>query len=283
MAGLPVPGLGTGSPVVWGVLNVTPDSFSDGGRFVDVDRAVAHGRLMREQGADVIDVGGESTRPGARRIGADEEKLRVLPVVEALAAEGMTVSVDTMRSEVAIAAVDRGAGIVNDVSGGRADPAMHRVVAGLSVHYVVMHWRGHSEAMDDLAVYEDPVRQVRDEIEQQVAAAVDAGIDRGAIIIDPGIGFAKNSRHNWSVLRSLGDLGELGFPVLVGASRKRFLGELLADPSGEPRNTGERDVASAALSTLLAQEGSAWGLRVHDVESTMDALKVVRAMGEESS
>lgn len=283
MTGLPTPGLGTGCPVVWGVLNVTPDSFSDGGRFDSIDRAIEHGQRMRKQGADVIDVGGESTRPGARRVSSDEEKRRVLPVVEALAAEGMTVSIDTMRSEVAIAAVDRGAGIVNDVSGGRADAAMHTVVAGLAVPYVIMHWRGHSERMDELAAYDDPVRQVRDEIARQVAVAVDAGIDRGSIIVDPGIGFAKNPGHNWSVLRSLDSWRDLGLPVLVGASRKRFLGELLVDAAGEPRDAGARDVATAVLSGLLALKGAVWGLRVHDVQSTVDGLKVVGAMGGEAS
>ena len=282
MPGLPTPGLGAGSPVVWGVLNVTPDSFSDGGRFDTVDRAVEHGRRMREQGADVIDVGGESTRPGAQRISLEEEKRRVLAVVEALAADGTTVSIDTMRSQVAIAAVDRGARIVNDVSGGRADADMHRVVAELDVPYVLMHWRGHSERMAELAVYDDPVRQVREEINEQVAAAVDAGVDRGSIIVDPGIGFAKNTEHNWSVLRSLQALTDLGFPVLVGASRKRFLGELLVDASGQPRGADGRDIATAALSAVLAQGGSVWGLRVHDVQSTVDALKVVRALEGET-
>lgn len=279
MPGLPIPGLGEGSPVVWGVLNVTPDSFSDGGRFDSIDRAIAHGRRLREQGADVIDVGGESTRPGAQRVSGEEEMQRVLPVVEALVAEGMTVSIDTMRSDVAFAAVDRGAEIVNDVSGGRADITMHSVVAGLDVPYVIMHWRGHSERMDELAVYDDPVRQVREEITEQVTAAVDAGIDRESIIVDPGIGFAKNAEHNWSVLRSLDALVDLGLPVLVGASRKRFLGELLVDATGKPRDADARDVATAALSGLLAREGSVWGLRVHDVQATVDALKVVRAMG----
>ena len=268
---------------MWGVVNVTPDSFSDGGRFDTMDRAIEHGLRLREQGADVIDVGGESTRPGAQRVGADEERRRVLPVVEALVAEGVTVSIDTMRSEVAVAAVECGAGIVNDVSGGQADAAMHAVIANLAVPYVIMHWRGYSDRMDEQAIYGDPVRQVREEVSAQVEAALDAGIDRGSLIVDPGIGFAKNAEHNWSVLRSLDALVDLGLPVLVGASRKRFLGELLADVGGEPRDAGGRDVATAALSGVLAQRDSVWGLRVHDVQATVDALKVVRAMAGEAS
>lgn len=266
---------------MWGVVNVTPDSFSDGGRFDTVDRAIEHGLRLREQGADVIDVGGESTRPGAQRVGTDEERRRVLPVVQALVAEGVTVSIDTMRSEVAVAAVECGAGIVNDVSGGQADAAMHAVIANLAVPYVIMHWRGHSDRMDEQAIYDDPARQVREEISARVEAALDAGIDRGSLIIDPGIGFAKNAEHNWSVLRSLDALADLGLPVLVGASRKRFLGELLVDASGNPRDADGRDVATATLSGVLAQGGSVWGLRVHDVQATVDALKVVRAMGSQ--
>lgn len=281
MPGLPTPGLGAGSPVVWGVVNVTPDSFSDGGRFDTMDRAIEHGLRLREQGADVIDVGGESTRPGAQRVGADEERRRVLPVVEALVAEGVTVSIDTMRSQVAVAAVECGAGIVNDVSGGQADAAMHAVIANLAVPYVIMHWRGHSDRMDEQAIYDNPARQVREEISARVEAALDAGIDRGSLIIDPGIGFAKNAEHNWSVLRSLDALVDLGLPVLVGASRKRFLGELLVDASGNPRDAEGRDVATATLSGVLAQGDSVWGLRVHDVQATVDALKVVRAMGSQ--
>ncbi len=261
---------------MWGVLNVTPDSFSDGGRFDSTERAVEHARKMHTQGADVIDVGGESTRPGAQRITTAQELQRVLPVIEMLAREGVAVSIDTMRSEVAAAAVGSGAMIVNDVSGGLADPNMHSVVAQLDVPYVVMHWRGHSDRMDELAVYEDPVRQVYEEIEAQVQGAQRAGIDR--IIVDPGIGFAKNPEHNWALLRSIDHLVDLGRPILVGASRKRFLGALLADQDGHPRDADDRDVASAALSALLAFATPIWGLRVHDVRATVDAVKVVRAM-----
>lgn len=278
MAGLPVPGLGAGSPVVWGVLNVTPDSFSDGGRFDTVDRAVEQALAMRSQGADVIDVGGESTRPGAQRISAAQELQRVLPVVQLLYEQGMTVSIDTMRADVAQAAVDAGASLVNDVSGGRADDSMHQVVADLSVPYVIMHWRGHSEQMNELAEYDDPVRQVCVEIQEQVDSAVRAGIRRDNLIIDPGIGFAKEADHNWALLRAIDSVNALGLPVLVGASRKRFLGALLVAADGQPRDSDGRDVATAALSGLLAD--SVWGLRVHDVGSTVDALKVARAMKE---
>ena len=276
MTGLPSPGQGPGAPVVWGVLNVTPDSFSDGGRFDSLDRAVAHAHVMRSQGADVIDVGGESTRPGAGRISVEEEMRRVLPVIQGIANQGITVSIDTMRADVAAAAIAAGATLVNDVSGGRADEAMLPLVAELQVPYVIMHWRGHSDRMNELAVYDDPVRQVREEIEQQVAAAVSAGIDSDRIIVDPGIGFAKESDHNWVVLRHVDQFLALGLPILVGASRKRFLGDLLADDAGQPRDPDGRDIATAVLSGLLA--GSVWGLRVHDVQATVDAIKVVRAM-----
>ena len=264
--------------MVWGVLNVTPDSFSDGGRFHTIERAVAHARSMRDQGADVIDVGGESTRPGASRVSPDEEEQRVMPIIEALVAEGMRVSIDTTRSRVAVSAIGAGASIVNDVSGGRADDSMHAAVANLGVPYVVMHWRGHSDHMNELAKYRDPVREVCAEIGEQVAAAVSAGIERDRIIVDPGFGFAKEAEHNWALARSLEELQQLGQPILVGASRKRFLGALLADSSGTPRDADGRDVATAALSALLAASSSIWGLRVHDVQATVDALKVVAAM-----
>lgn len=276
MSGLPIPGLGAGSPVVWGVLNVTPDSFSDGGRFDSLDRALEQARVMHDQGADVIDVGGESTRPGAERITQEEEMRRVLPVIETLSGQGMTVSIDTMRAEVAQAAVAAGASLVNDVSGGRADADMHAAVAQLRVPYVIMHWRGHSERMNELAIYDDPLRQVCEEIEEQVDAAVRAGVERDHIVVDPGIGFAKEAEHNWALLRAIDSVNGVGLPVLVGASRKRFLGALLADADGQPRDANGRDVATAVLSGFLAD--SVWGLRVHDVGSTVDALKVARAM-----
>ncbi|OLT17491.1 dihydropteroate synthase [Pseudonocardia sp. CNS-139] len=258
-----------------GILNVTPDSFSDGGRWLDRDHAVAHGVAMRDAGADLVDVGGESTRPGAGRVDAEVEKERVLPVVRALAAEGVPVSIDTTRAAVAEAAVGAGAVVVNDVSGGLADPAMAAAVAALDVPWVLMHWRGHSDRMNALADYRDVVAEVRDELVARVDAAVLAGVEPAALVLDPGLGFAKTGEHNWALLRHLDALVGLGFPVLVGASRKRFLGDLLAD-GDEPRRTAGRDVATAAVSALAAHRG-AWGVRVHDVASTLDAVRVAAA------
>ena len=282
MAGLPVSGIDARLPVVWGVLNVTPDSFSDGGLFESADKAIEQGVLLRSQGADVVDIGGESTRPGAERVGVEVELQRVLPVISGLVDRGVMVSVDTMRAEVAREAVGCGASIVNDVSGGRADPDMHSTVAKLGVPYVVMHWRGHSVLMNQQAVYHDSVSEVRGEIDQQVRTAIASGIDPGCIVVDPGIGFAKEPEHNWDLLRSLDVLTEMGFPILVGASRKRFLGALLANAEGLARETTGRDVATAVLSARLADAGI-WGLRVHDVRSTVDALKVSLAMRREEA
>jgi dihydropteroate synthase len=259
-----------------GILNVTPDSFSDGGRWLDRDQAVAHGVAMRDMGADLVDVGGESTRPGAGRVGPEVEAARVLPVVRELAAEGVAVSIDTTRAAVAEAALEAGAAVVNDVSGGLADPAMAPLVAAADVPWILMHWRGHSDRMSDLARYTDVVADVRAELVARVNAAVAAGVEPTRLVLDPGLGFAKTAEHNWALLRRLDVLVELGFPVLVGASRKRFLGELLAAPDGTPRPTGGRDIATAAISALAARCG-AWGVRVHDVESTLDAVRVVEA------
>lgn len=264
---------GTG-PVVMGVLNVTPDSFSDGGEHLAADKAVAHGRSLVELGADIVDVGGESTRPGALRVDADVELARVLPVIEALHGAGVPTSIDTMRSAVARAAVDAGACMVNDVSGGLADPAMLDVVAELAVPVVLMHWRGFSDRMDELSRYGDVVDEVCSELSARIDAARTAGIAATRIVIDPGLGFAKDAEHNWQVLAQLGTFAELGQPVLIGASRKRFLGSALADASGAPRPVAERDAGTAAVSLLCAQAG-VWGLRVHDVRSTSDALSVL--------
>lgn len=279
MGGLPQSSVGSGVPVVWGVLNVTPDSFSDGGLFDSVNSALEQGLRMRAQGADVIDVGGESTRPGAQRITASEECARVLPVIQELAGSGIAVSIDTMRADVAEEAVRAGASVVNDVSGGRADERMHEVVAVLGVPYVIMHWRGHSDRMDELARYHDPVGQVREELQEQVDKALAAGIEISSLILDPGLGFAKDAEHNWTVLRGLDRLNDLGFPLLVGPSRKRFLGALLANTDGAMRETSGRDVATSAMSALLAERG-VWGIRVHDVQGTIDAIKVSIAMRE---
>lgn len=265
-----------GRCAVMGILNVTPDSFSDGGRYVDRSHAVAHGVAMRDAGADLVDVGGESTRPGAQRIDAATERDRVLPVVRELVAAGVRVSVDTTRSAVAEACVEAGAAMVNDVSGGLADPRMAAVVAESRTPWVIMHWRGHSAGMQHLAGYEDVIGEVRSELVARVDHAVMAGVDPGRIVLDPGLGFAKNASHNWALLRRLDVFVDLGFPVLVGASRKRFLGELLASAEGEPRTPPGRDIATAAVSALAANAG-AWGVRVHDVESTMDAIAVAAA------
>jgi dihydropteroate synthase len=259
-------------PRIMGILNVTPDSFSDGGRWNNVDDAIAHGVLLHEQGADLIDVGGESTRPGAERVSPTEELQRVLPVVRELADRGIRVSIDTVNSATAVATVDAGASIVNDVSGGLADEEMYRTIAALDVDYIVSHWRGHSDTMNDLAQYGDVVGDVRTEIQRRVAELIIWGVDEKRIFVDPGLGFAKTGQHNWKLLGNLDRLQSLGFPVLIGASRKRFLGELLPDDA----TPVDRDPASAIVSALAAQAG-VWGVRVHDVESTRSALAVWNA------
>ncbi len=260
-----------------GVVNVTDDSFSDGGLFLDRDRAIEHGLALAAQGAEVIDVGGESTRPGAVRVEAQVEKARVLPVVEGLAGQGITVSIDTMHAEVACAALEHGARIVNDVSGGRADPGMAPLVADARVPWVLMHWRSvGAERPHRVPDYGDVVASVRAELLAGVDAAVSAGVDPGNLIIDPGLGFAKSAEHNWALLRALPEFVATGIPVLVGASRKRFLGTLLADRDGEPRPPDGRETATAVVSALAAQYG-AWGVRVHDVRASVDALKVLAA------
>ncbi|WP_215550081.1 dihydropteroate synthase [Amycolatopsis sp. CA-230715] len=259
-----------------GVLNVTPDSFSDGGRYLGVDDALAHARRMWARGADMIDVGGESTRPGASRVDARVELARVLPVIKELSAEGIALSVDTTRAEVAAAALDAGARVINDVSGGLADPAMAKVAAASGAPWVLMHWRGHSKDMNALASYRDVVRDVRAELGERVDAAMAAGVAGEAIVLDPGLGFAKRAEHDWALLHGLASLLELGFPVLVGASRKRFLGRLLSDVDGNPRVPDGRETATAAVSALAAAAG-AWGVRVHEVGASLDAVAVAAA------
>lgn len=261
--------------LVMGVLNVTPDSFSDGGRYLDAGAAIEHGIAVHRAGADIIDVGGESTRPGASRISRNDEQERVLPVIAGLVAEGVPVSIDTMWAETASAAVSAGACLINDVSGGLADPAMHRRVASLGVPYVAMHWRGHSDQMDDLASYDEVVSDVMCELLARVEQAVDAGVDRARVVIDPGLGFAKQADHNWELLRALPEFVGTGLPVLVGASRKRFLGALLA-VDGEPRPVDDRDDATDAISAIAAHAG-VWAVRVHDVRGTADAVRVASA------
>jgi dihydropteroate synthase len=265
-----------GRCLVMGILNVTPDSFSDGGRYLDTGQAIEHGVAMHTRGADLVDVGGESTRPGALRVDTQAEIARVLPVIRELVSAGVRVSVDTMRSQVAAAALQAGASVVNDVSGGLADPDMARVLADAGAPWILMHWRGHSRDMDTLAKYEDVVTDVRAELTERVDAAVAAGVSGDALVIDPGLGFAKRGEHNWMLLRRLDELLSLGFPVLVGASRKRFLGTLLADEDGSPRAPDGREVATASVSALAAAAG-AWGVRVHDVGSSLDAVAVAGA------
>lgn len=260
-----------------GVLNVTDDSFSDGGRYLDADRAVEHGLAMAAAGAGIVDVGGESTRPGAKRVDPRIEASRVLPVVKELAAQGVTVSIDTMHADVARAALQSGARIVNDVSGGRADPAMAPLLAEAGVPWVLMHWRAVSaDRPHEAPQYRDVVAEVRAELLAGVDDAVAAGIDPARLIIDPGLGFAKTGQHNWALLRALPELVATGIPVLLGASRKRFLGRLLAGPDGSERPPDGRETATAVISALAALHG-AWGVRVHDVQATVDALKVVDA------
>jgi len=265
--------------LVMGVVNVTPDSFSDGGLWYGADAAIAHGLDLAAQGADIVDVGGESTRPGAQRIDEAEELRRVGPVVTELVRAGLTVSIDTMRARVAEFALEAGAQLVNDVSGGLADPDMPRLVAAAGVWYVVVHWRGHSQDMYAHAVYADVVTEVRGELAKRVDAVVHAGVDPGHIVLDPGLGFGKRPEHNWPLLARLAELGTLAvgtFPVLVGASRKGFLGRLLAGPDGTPRPLADRDQATVAVTALAAAAG-AWCVRVHQVPPNVDAVRVAAA------
>jgi dihydropteroate synthase len=265
-----------GRCLVMGVVNVTPDSFSDGGAFEDADSAIKQGLELVRAGADIVDVGGESTRPGATRVTAEEEQRRVLPVVAALAEAGVLVSIDTMRSSTAGAALAAGARIVNDVSGGLADTALPALVAGTGVPYVVMHWRGHSTDMQQQAVYADVVAEVRTELAKRLDGVLAAGVDAEQLILDPGIGFAKTAEHNWRLLAHLDALTALGRPLLVGASRKSFLGSLLSE-NGEPRPVVERDDATTAITALCAAAG-VWGVRVHEARGSADAVRVAAAI-----
>jgi dihydropteroate synthase len=262
--------------VVIGVVNVTPDSFSDGGRYLDTDDAIAHGVAMFRHGADLVDVGGESTRPGAQQVDAGVERARVLPVITELVTAGVPVSVDTTRASVAAAALACGAVLVNDVSGGLADPSMAAVVADAGVPWILMHWRGRSDIMDSLAHYDDVVTDVRTELLARVDAALAAGASEDALVIDPGLGFAKTAEHNWCLLRRLDVLVATGLPVLIGASRKRFLGSLLADRDGVPRPLDGRENATVAVTALAAAAG-VWGVRVHEVGASLDAVAVASA------
>jgi dihydropteroate synthase len=265
-------------PVVVGVLNVTPDSFSDGGRYADLGAAVRHGVEMHRDGARLVDVGGESTRPGAGRVDAREEAARVLPVIRELAALDVPMSIDTTRAGVAAAALEAGVEVVNDVSGGLADPDMAKVVASAGCPWVLMHWRGHSREMGQLAAYDDVVVEVRDELRARVDDALAAGVGADRIVVDPGLGFAKRAEHNWQLTVRLGELLALGYPLLFGASRKSYLGGLLAAPDGTPRPVDRREAATVATSVLAVAAG-AWGVRVHEVRATVDALAVWKASG----
>jgi dihydropteroate synthase len=262
---------------VMGVVNVTDDSFSDGGRYLNHDNAVAHALQLSADGATIIDIGGESTRPGAKHVDAAVELARVLPVIDDVAAAGIAVSIDTMHAEVARAALEHGASIVNDVSGGLADPAMSALLAEAGVPWILMHWRS-VDANDPHWVpdYHDVVAQVRAELLRSVDAALAAGVRPDNLVIDPGLGFAKTAQHNWALLRALPTLVDTGIPVLIGASRKRFLGSLLAGAADAVRPPEGRETATAVISALAAQAG-AWGVRVHDVRASVDALKVLDA------
>ena len=248
--------------LVMGILNLTPDSFADGGRHNSFDAGVARGLEMVAEGVDIIDIGGESTRPGADRISAEEEQARVLPVITELAKHGVKISIDTMRADTAEKAVQAGAAIINDVSGGLSDPAMFATVKKLGVPYILMHWRGESKDMNSRAIYTDVVNDVISEINSQVDAALDAGINKSQIIIDPGLGFAKDAEHNWEILRNLKAFTSMDYPVLIGASRKRFLG-------GD--NPDEREAATIELTKTLVPQGI-WGVRVHSVKPHVDVI-----------
>jgi dihydropteroate synthase len=256
--------------LIMGVLNVTPDSFSDGGRYLDTPAAIEHGMLLASQGADIIDIGGESTRPGAARVTPEEEQMRVVPVIAALARNGVQVSVDTMNAATAILAVENGATYVNDVSGGLADFFMGRAVAATGATFIASHWRGQSATMDKQAIYKDAPSDITRELKLRVDALLEEGIARDKLILDPGLGFAKSEAHNWQMLGRLDELMSLGYPLLVGASRKRFLSALLPDDA----SIEERDNATVAVSVLAANAG-AWAVRVHDVARTHAALRVL--------
>ena len=270
-------------PKLMGVLNITPDSFSDGGQFLAPEAALRQARLLVEQGAEIIDVGGESTRPGAMRVTLTEEQDRVLPIVSQISKElDVLISIDTMNSSTAKLAVEHGANIVNDVSGGLADPNIFGAISGLNCSYILGHWRGHSDVMDGLVTYSDVAREVVGELAEQVSMAVANGISRERIIVDPGLGFAKDMKQNWDLVARLNELEQLGLPILVGASRKRFLASVLNEADPGSVSNPRRDVATAVLTALLLQR-KLWGVRVHNVEATSDAIKVVAALKESES
>ena len=259
--------------LVMGILNITPDSFADGGKYLSKEDAITQGRRLIAEGADIIDVGGESTRPGANRVTEEEELARVIPVITELVKDGAIISVDTMRSAVATAAIKAGALYVNDVSGGLADEKMAKLIANNpKIQYIVMHWRGHSKDMQKQAVYTDVVKEVMDELDERVSLLLKSGVLAEQIILDPGIGFAKENEHNWKILQNIERLQLLGYPLLIGASRKRFLGELL-----NTSDTDSREAATIALTTELARL-KIWGVRTHTVKAHQDAISVIERL-----
>lgn len=267
-------------PKVMGVINVTPDSFSDGGQFLSLENALEQAKLLVSQGAEILDVGGESTRPGAGRITIQEEQARVLPVINAIKKElSVLVSIDTLNSDTARRAIEAGADIVNDVSGGLADAAMFSAIAPTNCLYVLGHWRGFSDVMDERAQYSDVAREVVAELAEQVSMAVASGISRDRIIVDPGLGFAKDMQQNWDLVARLDELKKLELPILVGASRKRFIAHALDKENPQSVDHARRDVATAVLTALLLQR-KLWGVRVHNVQTTVDAISVVAALKE---
>ena len=253
-----------------GILNVTPDSFADGGRHFSIDDALKRAEEMIRGGVDIIDIGGESTKPGSDRISEAEEEARVMAVITALAKKEIPLSIDTTRATIADKAIKGGATYVNDVSGGLADPGMYALIAkNPKIQYIIMHWRSHSKTMQGHAIYEDVVKEVREELEERINSALDAGVSTEQIIIDPGIGFSKSAEHNWELLKNIDRFALLGYPVLVGASRKRFL--------GEERDPADREAASIALTGLLAKQGI-WGVRTHSVKPHRDAIAIVESL-----
>ena len=261
--------------LVMGILNVTPDSFADGGRHFSIDDALKRADVMISEGVDIIDIGGESTKPGSDRISEAEEEARVMPVITALAKREIPLSIDTTRVAIADKAIKGGATYVNDVSGGLADPGMYALIAkNPKIQYIIMHWRAHSKTMQEHAKYKDVVKEVKEELEERINSAIEAGVNPEQIIIDPGLGFSKLSEHNWELLRNIDRLALLGYPILIGASRKRFLGELTG-----ATNPDEREAASIAITAMVAKQ-NVWGVRTHSVKPHRDAIATVAAFAK---
>lgn len=256
--------------LVMGILNVTPDSFADGGRHFTTTDALNRAQQMIDEGVDIIDVGGESTKPGAERVSENEELSRVIPVITELVKKEVAISVDTTRANVALEAIKLGVHYINDVSGGLADPKMYKVIAdNPQVQYIIMHWRAHSKNMQELATYKDVVKEVKEELEARIESAIEAGVNPEQIIIDPGLGFSKEPEHNWELLKNLDRIALLGYPILVGASRKRFLGELTG-----AQNPDEREAATIAITAMVAKQ-NVWAVRTHSVKPHRDAIATV--------